>query len=100
RRVEHDEVGPRLLQAEADAARIRRLDRGDPFLEGLVRGAAIALERELDVLGGDRVAVVELHAAAQDELVREPVGRYGPRLGERRGQRVPGSAFSIASWSP
>src|SRR2546425_1783596 len=30
RRVEHDEVGPRLLQAETDAARIRSLDRGDP----------------------------------------------------------------------
>ena len=79
-----------MPQPETDTTRVQSLDRGDPLFEGLVRGAAIALERELDVLGGDRLAVVELHAAAQDELVREPIGGYGPRLGERRRQRVAG----------
>src|SRR5262249_44200174 len=68
-------------------------DRGDLFFEDLARRAAIALERELDVLGGDRLAIVELWAAAQDELVREPVGRYAPRFRERRRQRVAGQGF-------
>jgi len=49
-----------------------------------VRVAAVALERELDVLAGDRVPAVELDAFANDEIVDEPIGRCAPRLGEAR----------------
>jgi len=37
-----------------------------------------ALKRELDVLGSDRVAVVELRPAAEDELVDEPIRGHAP----------------------
>src|SRR5262249_28568953 len=77
-RVEREEVGPRLLEPEADACRIWDLDRRDPLLEGLARGATVALERELDVLGRHRVTVVEFDAPAQDELLGEAVGGDGP----------------------
>src|SRR5207249_7238774 len=46
--------------------------------------ALVALEGELHVGGRDRLAVVELHALADDELVREPVLRRRPRLREAR----------------
>jgi hypothetical protein len=78
------EVGPRLAEPEADVSGIGRLDGGDPLLEGLGVDAAIALEGELDVVGGDGLAGMELRAFAEDELVDEPVGRHGPRLGEAR----------------
>src|SRR2546427_4349868 len=42
--------------------------------------ALITLETEFHVLGGDGVAVVELEAAAQLELVHEPVRALRPRL--------------------
>ncbi len=82
--VERHEVGPRPLEAKANPSGIRRLDRGDAVLERLGGGPAVALERKLHVLGGDRLAVVEPRALPQDELVDEPVGRHAPRLGEAR----------------
>ena len=78
--VERHEVGPRLLEAEPDAPGIGRLHRRDLFLEGLGEDAPVALEGELHVLGGHDLAVVELHALAQHELVHEPVGRDAPGL--------------------
>ncbi len=84
RAVEGHEVGPRLLELEADTGRVRRLHRCHPVLENLRGDATIPLERELHVLRGDRLAVVEAHALAQDELVDEPVGRHAPRLGQAR----------------
>src|SRR2546422_2282939 len=42
--------------------------------------AFITLEAEFHVLGGDGVAVVKLEAAAQLELVHEPVRALRPRL--------------------
>src|SRR5256885_15715642 len=51
-RVERHEVGPRAGEPEADARGVRRLHRRDLVLQELVRGAAVAVERELDVLGG------------------------------------------------
>ena len=82
------EVGPRLAEPEADVSGIGRLDGGDPVLEGLGEDAAIALEGELDVVGGDGLAGMELRALAEDELVDEPVGRHGPRLGQARRHRL------------
>src|SRR5712664_3280374 len=64
-------------------------DRGDLVLERLRRDAAAPLERELDVLGRDGLAVVELDPFAQHELVDEPVGRHAPRLGPAGGHALP-----------
>ena len=82
RAVEGHEVRPRLLETEPDAPGIRSLDRGDLLLEHLRRDAAVPLERELDVVGRDGLAVVERRPSAQHELVDEPVGRRAPRLGQ------------------
>src|SRR5262249_52794074 len=53
-----EKVRPRLLELEADVPGIADLDRGYPLLEQLVRGTAVALEAELDVLGRNLVAVM------------------------------------------
>src|SRR5690348_14869616 len=68
-------VRPRLLEPDAHPPRVDDLDAGHPGLQGAGRRALVALERELHVGGGDRFAVVELHALAEDELVDEPVLR-------------------------
>ena len=86
--VEGHEVGPRPLEPEAHASGVRRLDRRHAVLERLGGGAAVALERELHVLGGHRVAVVEPGALPKHELVDEPVRRHAPRLGQARGHRI------------
>src|SRR5439155_1357573 len=83
-RVEGHEVRPRLPEADADPRRVRGLDRQHAVPEHLVGGAAIALQRELDVLGSDRLAIVKAHAFAEHELVDEPVRRRAPRLGQAR----------------
>src|SRR5262249_34406531 len=79
---EGDEIRPGLLEPDTDMSGIRRLDRQDPILEGLLRHPPVALERELDVVGGDRLAVVESGPLAEPELVDQAVGRDSPRLGE------------------
>ena len=79
-------IGPRLGQAKPDMSRILDLDRGDPRSHQFVRGAAIAIEAELDVLGGDGVAVVEFGPVAQHEFVGEPVFADRPRFGKARRQ--------------
>ena len=84
------EIGPGLLEPEAHAARVRHLDRGDPVLHRLRRRAPIALEGELHVVGGDGLAVVELRALAQHELVDEAVLGQAPRLGQARRHGVAG----------
>jgi hypothetical protein len=58
------------------AVRTRRAstrDVLDALLEQLGAAALVAVEGVLHVLGRDRIAVVELHARAHDELVGEPV---------------------------
>ena len=65
----------------------------------LLAAPLIPLVRELDVLRRHRLAVVELHAVAQDELVDEAIVGSGPRLGKARGERLPGMAFTRASCS-
>src|SRR3989441_11140317 len=89
RAVEGHEVRPRLLQPEADAPGIQNIDRGHLVLERLREDAAVPLERELDVLGRDGLAVVELDPFAQHELVDEPVGRHAPRLGQAGSHALP-----------
>jgi len=51
--------------------RVDDFDGGDPVFEHPGRHTPAALERELHVIGGDDVSVVEAHALAQDELVGE-----------------------------
>ena len=84
RAIERHEVRPRLLQVEAHAAGIDDLDLAHALLEDLHPRALVPLEGELHVRGGDRLAVVELRALAQDELVGEPVLRLGERLRQAR----------------
>src|SRR3989454_842046 len=87
RPVERHEVGPRLLEEEPDPARVDDLQLLDLVLEELRRPAAVTLEGEFHVLGGDGLAVVELGPLAQHELVAGAVGGHRPRLREaRRGQ--------------
>ncbi len=88
RGVEGQKVRPRLLQPKAHAVGVDDVHAGDPVLQQLGRGAAVALERELHVLRGERVAVVEHHALSQHELVAEPIPGHRPRLGERRRHAV------------
>src|SRR5262245_59016778 len=47
RRVEGKEVGPRLLELKPDAMRVDDLDLPHPVLQGLGRGAPLALARDL-----------------------------------------------------
>ena len=90
RAVERHEVGPRLFQTKADAVRVGHLDGRDLLLQQTGGRALVSLERELDVLGRQRVAVVEHDALAHDELVHEPILRRRPGLGERRRERLAG----------
>jgi hypothetical protein len=53
--------------------RIEGLDCRDPILHQRMGRTAVALEREFDVLGGDRLAVVELRFLAQHEIIGAPV---------------------------
>ncbi|MBM3220773.1 MAG: hypothetical protein FJZ38_19220, partial [Candidatus Rokubacteria bacterium] len=71
-----------------------RIDDGD-VADLLVQElrALRALEAELDVLRGERVAVVEADALAELELVDELIRRERPRLGEARHAEVPGHRF-------
>ena len=71
--VKCQKVRPRLLEPEADTARLGCFDRGHPVLHQIARGAAVTLERELYILRCYRLAVVELGAFAQHELVGETV---------------------------
>src|SRR5437870_876552 len=67
--VERHEVRPRLLQDEPHASRVDDLDLADALLEELRPRALVAVERELHDVRGHRIAVVELDALAQHELV-------------------------------
>ena len=69
RGIECQEIGPRLGKVKADAPRILYLHRGDALPHQLVRGAAVAIEGELDVLDSDRIAIMELRTVAEHEIV-------------------------------
>src|SRR5207237_10053518 len=83
--VERHEVGPRLLELEAEPTGIDDLDLLYALLEQGRLCAPVALERELHVLGGDGIAVVKPRPLAQHELPRAAVPGYAPRLGEAGG---------------
>ena len=84
RAVEGHEVGPRLLHDEAHPARVDHPHLFHALLEELGPAAAVPLEGELHVLRGDGIAVVELDAVSQEELVGEAVLRRRPRLCQAR----------------
>ena len=82
-------VKARILEFEhgdVGIARVDRLDRGEERLF-LVRGVLgrVALERELDVLGGKRLAVLEFDALLQIEGQRLQIGRKTPFVRQQRG---------------
>ena len=90
RAVERHEIGPRLLQVKPHHARIDDLDLFDVLLQRLGAGAVVALEAELDVLGRDRVAIVESESLTQTELVGLAVLALLPGFGEARTHLLPG----------
>ena len=94
-RIKGQKVRPRFLQLEADMPFVRDLHRRDPLFQQSVGGALVALERELDVLGGHRIAVMELGPRPDHEIIGEAVLR-------RRRTTRPGSAspYCPASVSP
>src|SRR5581483_4823562 len=81
------EVGPRIVQREAHAVRAHHGDLPHLLVQEL---ALRAMEAELHVLGGERVAVVELQPLAQRELVRPLVGADRPRLRQTRRSKIAG----------
>ncbi len=89
RPVEGHEIRPGLLENEADRQRIDRLHLAHPSVELLGACALVALEAPLDVVGRQRVAVVELESLAELELVDEPVGTFRPRLGQAGSHLLP-----------
>ena len=93
RRVKGQKIGPRRFEVEADVPRIGGFDIRHPVLHQRVRGAAVTLEREFDVLGSDRVAVVKFYPLAQHEIIGAPVLGRRERLGQARSPAVgPASA--------
>jgi len=87
RAVEREEVRPRLAQREPHAGRPDDGDLAHLLVQQLALGA---LEAELHVLGGERIAVVELHAFPQLELVDALVRTHRPRLRQARRQHLAG----------
>jgi hypothetical protein len=73
---------------ESYAVGIDDLHVADLLLED--PGALGAIEAELHVLGGEWIAVVELEALAQLELVDPLIGAERPRLGQARRHDVAG----------
>ena len=90
RGIERQEVRPGRVQHEAHAVRVDDLHRLHPLVQELGRGAPVALEAELHVLGREGIAVVEPEALAQLELVHEPVRALLPGLGQARRHVVAG----------
>ena len=78
-------IGP--LQADLDLTGVKlrhgldRLEERFLGIHGIV--SASAIQREHDVLGVERRSVVERHAVAQFERVRQPVVGHVPAFGER-----------------
>ena len=80
--IKHHEVGPWLIQLEANMPLVHRLHGGNLLLQNILRGAFVALERELDVFRGNGIAIMESDAIAQHEIVAQPVRRCRPGFGE------------------
>ena len=85
RRAEiRQEVGPGLLEVEPHPPWVHDLHFADLLLDLFGAPAPVALEGELDVFSGHHVAVVELDALPEHELIDEAVLRHRPRLGQTR----------------
>ena len=79
--------------------RVDDLHGGDPLLQQLGGRTLVALEGEFHVLRSDRLAVVEPHSPAYDELVSEPVRRGALQDSARLGAiGLTGSGLTSASW--
>lgn len=78
RRAEQgQEVGPGLAQLIADGQRIDHHRLGHELADQFLVRARVAVERELGILGGQRIAVLELEPLAQLEGIAQPVlGRF------------------------
>ena len=81
------EVGPRLVEREADTVAADDADVLDLLVQQL---ALRALEAELHVVAGERIAIVKRQSLAQLELVRALIRRDRPGLGEARSLQVSG----------
>ena len=79
RAVSGHEIRPWLVEDEPHRVRIDDDDLLDLLLELRPLGA---LEAEFDVLGGERVAVVEFHSLAQLEFITELVRAFAPGFGQ------------------
>ena len=64
-------------------------DSGHAVLEQIVRGAAVAFERELHVVRRDRIAVVKCRAVAQHEIERQSVLGFRPGFRKAGRHRPP-----------
>ena len=82
--VERHKVGPDLLQMKADHPRIDDFDPLHLFLQHRRAGPLVPVEAEFDVLGRQRIAVVECQPRAQLELVGQAVLALLPGFGQRR----------------
>src|SRR5215475_859058 len=74
-RIKGQKVGPRLLKLETDMSGIGCFDQRHLILDQPLIGATVALERELDVLGGDRLAIMEFDAITQHEVPAQSILR-------------------------
>ena len=95
-RIKGQKVRPRFLQLEADMPLVRDLHRRDPLFQQGVGGALVALERELDVLGGHRIAAMELGPRPDHEIIGEAVLRRRERLGQARRRHIARHRFHHA----
>ena len=91
RAIERHEVGPGLVQLEAHAVRID--DRDLPHLVVQDLRSLGAMEAELHVLGGERIAVVELEPLTQLELVDALIRAHRPGFGQARRHEIAGHGF-------
>ena len=84
------EIGPRLVQMKAHPVGIDDLHLPDFFLHG---AGFVALESELDICGGEGIAIVEREALPQLKFVDSLVAAQRPGLRQAWGHWVVGHGF-------
>src|SRR5262249_22657766 len=82
RAVEGHEVWPGLFEVEAHQVGIDHLDLRDLLPEERSALATVAFEAEFDILGSERIAVVEGDALTQLELVCQTILTLAPGFGQ------------------
>ena len=88
--VKGHEIGPDFLHVKADYARVDNFDLRHFFFDLGSAGSFVAVIAELDVLGGQRIAVVKGQPWAQFECVGEAVLAFLPGFGEGRAHLLSG----------